>query len=72
MTNVEFRKESINDNTYVDMFYWCQDEFGDSAWGRIENISEYRRWGAGSDGNKLVFRFYNENDATLFKLTWCI
>jgi hypothetical protein len=60
----------LGDKDFVDVLEWCDIQFGPGAWPHIDGICKKKLWAVCSLQGKTLFRFYNFNDATLFKLRW--
>jgi hypothetical protein len=57
-------------NNHLDMVEWCVAILGKRTgiWGELPTRA--MKWSYLRSPDWIVFRFYYEKDATLFKLTW--
>ena len=53
----------------VDINVWCMRHFGQPAL-RWEPVSSQYKWSDRHRMDTIRYEFFNEDDATLFKLTW--
>jgi hypothetical protein len=70
MNNVEFNDDEIDNDEYSKMLAWCINEIGECVWERTNNMSESKPWAVRIQYKKIIFKFYNDTDAVMFKLRW--
>lgn len=56
-------------NPTNDIDRWCEEQFGQPAL-RWEPVSSQYKWSDRHRMDTIRYEFFNEDDATLFKLTW--
>jgi hypothetical protein len=71
MIDIEFKHPMPNDCDLGKMYIWCVNAFGENSQRpQMDDVTKDNKWGIFFLGMRTIFRFYEINDAMLFRLTW--